>query len=168
MDFLKRGFGFVVCAAVCVAAIWRQMQILAIAGLIGAIGVLFKGSAMRLVNVALQLLGSAKQAKMGSFEVSVREPFELSEAFDEHPRWVKILLQRLTPDQIGLLLQVARVEEYRIVDGVRDHLRALRARGLITHNAPAMTDSTVAGLTQLGHELVTQLIGTGTDRGVSS
>lgn len=151
---LKRAAGLVFCLAICAAGIWRQMQALAIVALIGCLAILFETSARRLAEVCLRLLENARQAKFGDLEVHLATLPDVSKMFGDIPNWASVLLHGLTPSQLGLLIAVTQVAHYPVAPALLADMAVLRRRGLVQHDAPALSGSKVLSATPLAQELV--------------
>jgi hypothetical protein len=157
----KRGFAFVVCLVVCAAAIWQEMQFLGTAALLACLAILFKHSAMRVASIALDLLASAKEAKLGSFEIELSKRLDdVTKRLTGQPEWVTVLLGGLTSGDIGLLLALATVDRYPLTAALAPQFRRLRERGLIQHDNTSMASSNFVWLTDLGRNVVASLITT--------
>ena len=130
------------------------MQILAIVSLIFALAILFKNQTKQILYICLGLLSSASKAKIGNLEVQISKELEdISKRMVKQAAWIQILLSEMTKDEMGLLLQISKVNRYSATDALKTKLRSLRAKGLIQHDMSTMAESKNVWLTELGHEL---------------
>jgi len=149
----------VVTIGVCGVAIWREMQILAIVALVASLVVIYKRQAKLLFDEGLTLLSRTKTAKFGNIEVQVNDKtVNISERFEQQAMHFRILLDGLDGDHLGWLLTVSKAGRYEPTDAVREKLRPLRNRGLLTHDGPTMAKASYVSLTTLGEELARVLL----------
>jgi len=70
----------------------------------------------------------------------------------------QLLLSNLDSDHIGLLILIHKQGKFKPKDAVKNKLRDLRSKGLLTHDKESMTQSEVVWLTELGTEVATILM----------
>lgn len=160
LRFLKNFFALMLLFALCGYATWQKMEILAIISMFSVLALLFKRRTLTMLNLTIELLKSAKQAKFGNLELQLDKKLQdISTLLVKRAAWIQILLSQLSSDEIGLLLNTSKAKKLVITsDRMREQLRILRNRGLILHDKPAISNSTQAWLSDLGKELVSALL----------
>ena len=133
------------------------MEFLAITTMVLLAAVIYKWRARRAMDIGYELLRKARTAKVGDFEFTIEQKLkDYSRLLGQQAEWIRIILSEMTTEQISLLLAIYRAERHEARD--KDALRALRARGLLHHNAPTMNASTEVWLSELGKEVASHLL----------
>lgn len=156
---MKRIFGVLVSLIVLGLAIYRSMQFLAIASLVATLVIVFENHARQLYQLGVEMIGNARHAKLGQFEISLRDgsPLDAS-VFLTAPPWVKVALPTLTSSEVGLLVELSMREGgFAVTDALKRQLRNLRNAGLLDHNKETLEESTEVSLTQAGSEIAAWL-----------
>jgi hypothetical protein len=131
---------FVLSAVLCGYATWRNLQLVAVAGFVGALCVVYKSTVARAAEIMLDLLGRLTQAKCGDFEVQVGRDSIGGVLGADAPAWVRTVLGSMTSNHVGLVLAIRKSGSLKVTGGVLKGLRELRSLGLIEHDG-----STLAG-----------------------
>jgi hypothetical protein len=154
---LKDALVIIVLVFICVLSIFQEMEFLAIATMVTITAVVYKWRARQALDIGYELLRKARTAKVGDFEFTVEQKLkDYSRLLSQQTEWIKIILSEMTAKQISLLLAIYRAERYEARD--KDALRALRARGLLHHDASTMGASTEVWLSKLGKEVASHLL----------
>jgi hypothetical protein len=148
---------FLLSAALCGYATWRNLQFVAIAGFIGVLCVVYKPTVVRAAEILLELLGRLTQAKYGGFEVQVGRESVGEILSADAPAWVRSVLGSMTSSHVGLVLAIDKSGSLRVTGGVLKALRGLRGLGLIEHDGPTLAGSSHVQLTALGKDVVLHL-----------
>jgi hypothetical protein len=142
-------------------ATWQKLQFLSLVALIALMSVLYQKHARRVLDLFLELLSNAKQAKYGALEIQIDKRLkDFSDLAVKKSVGVQILLSQLDSQHVSLLLAIGKVGHYAPPDPARAKLRDLRNRGLLYHNSSSLGASTEVWLTPLGEELAAILMET--------
>lgn len=154
---LKDALAIIILVFICLLAILQKMEFLAIATMVFLAAVIYKWRARQAMDIGYELLRKARTAKVGDFEFTIEQKLkDYSRLLGQQAKWIRIILSEMTAEQISLLLAIYRAERHEARD--KDALRALRARGLLHHNAPTMGASTEVWLSELGKEVASHLL----------
>jgi hypothetical protein len=154
---LKDALAIIILVFICLLAILQKMEFLAIATMVLLAAVIYKWRARQAMDIGYELLRKARTAKVGDFEFTIEQKLkDYSRLLGQQAEWIRIILSEMTAKQISLLLAIYRAERHEARD--KDALRALRARGLLHHNAPTMGASTEVWLSELGKEVASHLL----------
>ena len=164
---LRDGVAIVFLSCICLLAILQRMEILAITTIIFIGVIAYKTRVRRAMDIGFELFRRTRVAKVGDVEFTVEQTLkDYSRLLDQQAEWMRVILSDLTSEQISLLIAVYKAGRYEARD--KDSLRALRARGLLFHNAPSMTASTEVWLSELGKEIVASLLQASESKSVTS
>ena len=154
---LKDAIAVIILVFICLLAILQKMEFLAIATMVLLAAVIYKWRARQAMDLVYELLRKAKTAKVGDFELTIEQKLkDYSRLLSQQAEWIRIILSEMTAEQISLLLAIYRAGRYEARS--KDALRALRARGLLHHNALTMKASTEVWLSDLGKEVASHLL----------
>lgn len=154
---IREVFAVIFLTLICFAAIYQQLELLAIVSILFIGIIVYKRRVIELADTSLDLLGRTNIAKLGEVELSVHQKYkDYSALLQNQAEWIRIILSDLTSEQISLLLAIYHSGRYEARE--KNQLRALRARGLLLHNAPTLGDSNEVWLSELGKDLASSLI----------
>ena len=155
----KQVFAFLLALSLCLVAIWREMQALAIVAFLLSVLAIHRRQSMLLFDQGMSLLSRTKQAKLGDLEVQIdNQKINLTERLEKSAVKTRILLDGLDSDHVGWLLTIHRHGRYEPPAAIKEKLRQLRNRGLLLHDSPSMQDAKLVWLSPLGEELVVNLL----------
>ncbi|RYU96046.1 hypothetical protein [Emticicia agri] len=165
MQKLKKPFLIVILLALCGYATYEKMQTLAIVAIILLILVLYIEVVKRFADLLFALASKTRQARIGEVEFNIHDPLKqaIIENIEIDKSWAKAIFAELSSSHIGLLLAISKAGKFKCQNNIKNTLRDLRAKGLLEHNKPSMTDSDTVWLTDFGTELV-QIITTSTKK----
>jgi hypothetical protein len=150
----KKTFTAILLMVVIGCAIWQKLQVVAVASLVGLIALLYEGHAHGALDVCLELLSNAKQARYGDFEIQIEKRLkDFSDLAVKRSVGIQVLLSQLDGQHVSLLLAIAKSGHYSPPETVKDKLRQLRNQGLLCHNATSMREANDVWLSPLGDEL---------------
>jgi hypothetical protein len=154
---IKKIILLVILAGVLLLSIEKGMQLLAMLVVAIFSAIYYHFHASLLFEKVLSMVGKARTARFGEFEVSL-EQSSIDDLYPNSPAWFRAIMNQLSADHIGLLMQIGRKERFAISKPLLARLRDLRIRGLIIHDKERLQDSNIAELTELGKLFVNQLI----------
>jgi hypothetical protein len=155
-------FNRIVLQAVFVAAaayaMFKELQIVAVAALVGVLFI-FCWMQVRIVRDALlPLAARTTKAKLQNFEVEISGKNVFLEALlSDQPPWLRSILNGLEPNHIGLLTLLKDKDKYVFPSALRDSFGVLRNAGLVEHESALLTDSKTIWLSPLGTDVVKRL-----------
>jgi len=141
-------------------AMVQRLQIVAIVGLVVAVGTLYRGVAVRFLDIAARFASNVSRAKYRDFEIEAvaKELVRLDGLHREKlSAWEEIALELLTPEMAAVLIHVHMEGRTVIAPNMIGRLRFLRNRGLITHDEPELRNSRHVWTTRLGARTATLL-----------
>jgi hypothetical protein len=165
MQKLKKPFLILILLALGGYAAYERMETLAIVAIILLILVFYIEVVKRFADLVFAMASKTRQARIGEVEISIHDPLKqaIIESIEMDKGWAKAIFAELGSSHIGLLLAISKAGKFKCQDNIKNSLRDLRAKGLLEHNKPSLTDSDTVWLTEFGTELV-QLITTSTKK----
>jgi hypothetical protein len=156
---VKTAFALVILILLCTYATWQRMEMLAIASMVALLAIIYRTQTRRALHLLFTLIGGTKQAKLGALEVNVDPLFQTYDSLiAELPPWMQIMLKNITPDEIGILLSIYRVDRYSPSPALMHYMRHLRDRHLIAHDGPTLSASKQVWVTDVGHQIAEALL----------
>lgn len=136
-------------------ASWRGQERLAITAVILLFVVLGSAHIMRLFNLCVDLLSTARQAKYGAIEIQLGKQLrDLSELAVRKSVGIQMLLSQLDGPHVALLLAVYRAGLYAPqTEAIRQKLRDLRDLGLLSYDGPTLAESAHVRVSAYGEEV---------------
>ena len=154
----KDVFALVILVSFAAFATWKGMQTIASVSIIGFVLIIYKNQMILLRTILLNLVKSAKQAKLGQFEVEIGDKTIDSNRFQKFSTLTQILLATTSSEEIGLLAEISKVDKFELKETLKLKLRGLRDKGLIAHDNATLDSSTQVWATQTGKELLQELM----------
>lgn len=136
------------------------MEFLAIIAFLASLTFLYRDITRRTYYWLIEMARGAKQAKIGDFEVTLRDgtiiPVQETPLL---PLWGRILLSKLNSEEIGVLIELSQHREgTAAIDAMKNTYSSLFARGLLERDAESMRESRKVCLSNTGFELAEQLL----------
>lgn len=152
---MKRIFGVIFSILIMGIAMYREMQFLAIGCFTISIFLIYRNRAIELYKLGIDTIGNAHHAKLGRFEISLRDGTTLGvEDLASAPSWIKVSLPNFTSFDISNLIEVSKHEDgLNIVDPLRHSYRQLRNAGLVRHDEDTLGNSERVWVTRTGTEI---------------
>jgi hypothetical protein len=149
---------FVLSVSMTAYAAWQQLQLLALAGLVAALAIIYKPTVVRVAEILLDLLGRTTLAKYGTLEVQVGTE-ALGTTFSAGaPLWMRDILSNASASHIGLIVAISTSDRLAVTNGLLKRLRQLRDFGLLAHDGPGISTSSWVWLNPAGREVASYLL----------
>ncbi len=166
MRHSKHLLAFLIALSLCIVAIWREMQALAIVAFSVCVLTIYQRQSNLLFDLGTSLVSRTRQAKLGDLEIEINDrKINLTEGIEKTADHLRILLDGLDGDHVGWLLTIHKQGRYEApaATAIKDRLRQLRNRGLLFHDTASLQDARFVWLTPLGEELVSALLSVSPD-----
>ncbi len=161
---LKEIILFILVSVLCWFSVVKSMQLIALACLVVCVCIVYKNLFVQFWSDATQLIFSARQAKIGGFELQIdQKVVNLSVEVAKKCPWAGMLLYGLSSEHIALLLTVKRAVNYKPYRTQLQRFRELRNRTLISHDATSLPEANIVFLTDLGIEVCEMIENTSSD-----
>ncbi|RYY29759.1 MAG: hypothetical protein EOP41_02010 [Sphingobacteriaceae bacterium] len=152
---LKKIFAFTILIPLCACAVWRNMQTLAIITLLLLICIIYLNRVRKAVNLIFDLIAQTKRAKYKDIELSIGDQYkqEILDCVGTDEKWVKAIIADLNSTPLSLFIAISKVGIFPITETMKNHLRILRDKGLLTSDTNSMGDTNSVSLTPFGIEV---------------
>lgn len=151
----KKTFAFIILIPLCACAVWRNMQTLAIVTLLLLVCVIYLNPVRKAVNLIFDLIAQTKRAKYKDIELSIGDQYkqEILDCVSTDEKWIKAIIADLNATPLSLFIAISKVGTFPITETMKNHLRILRDKGLLTSDTNSIGDANSVSLTPFGLEV---------------